>query len=116
MKPEDSIGDVFHLAAGDLISCHLFEAECNAGNPQPVRGIGSKGHGSGSTYDTKGSITGNTVCHTGDSVFVRGYPYIIVIGWFPGVFIAGRYTGIEKRPHFRIDSRSDSKHFIPYTV
>lgn len=36
MKPGNAIGNVFDMPAGDVFSCHLFEAEGNAGNAKPI--------------------------------------------------------------------------------
>jgi hypothetical protein len=87
VEPQSPVRDIFHIAASNLVSGHFFEAERDAGNPQPIRRIRTKRHSAGSAYDGKCTITHDAIHHANNTVLLRNYPHVRLGCWYPVGFI-----------------------------
>jgi hypothetical protein len=116
MESRHAVGNIFHVPTGNLVPGHLFKAECNAWNPQPIWRICSKRHRTWGPDNRIVPVRRKTIHHTGNAMLIWMHMYIGLGCWSPGIFVAGKDACIEKRSHIGINSWSDGEHLIPYDV
>jgi hypothetical protein len=113
METRDTIRDILHVSAGEVLAGHLLDTERNCCYPQPVGCISAKWHCTRSTDNREGTIGSDSVNHPGNSLFVRADADIVLCCRLPGTFIAGCYAVTKKWSEFRVNHRMDNESLGP---